>query len=62
MEARYYIAPKNCMEKEDVLAYVRLKPLLPLLDVRYASLMRVWFLLFFVSGQKKRSYDSKPEL
>ena len=28
MEARFCIAPKNCIQKDDVLAYARPKPLL----------------------------------
>ena len=45
MEARYCIAPKGCIHKYDVLAYVRPKPLLHSLDVPYARLFCVllWF-------------------
>ena len=45
MEARCCIAPKNCMQKEDVLAYVLPKPLLHNLDVPCARLFCVllWF-------------------
>ena len=55
MEARCCIAPKDCIQKEDVLAYVRPTPLLHGLDVRYAR----QFSFYFGSGQNKRSFDSK---
>ena len=45
VEARCCIAPKDCMQKEDVLEYVRPMPLLHSLDVPYARLFCVllWF-------------------
>ena len=46
MEARCCIAPKDCIQKEDVLAYVRPKPLLHSIDVPYARLfffVLLWF-------------------
>ena len=57
VEARCCIAPKDCMQKEDVLAYVLPKQLLHSLDVPYARLF--FFAFSFGSGQKKRSCDSK---
>ena len=39
MEARCCIAPKDCMQKDDVLTYVRPKPLLHRVDVPYARLL-----------------------
>ena len=38
MEARYCIVPRNCVQKDDVLAYVRSSPLLHSHDVPYARL------------------------
>ncbi len=41
MEARCCIVPRNCIQKKDVLAYVRPKPLLHSLDIPYAKLFCV---------------------
>ena len=53
-EARYCDVPRNCTQKEDMLAYVRPKPLLHSFDVPYARLcVLLWF-----RAKIERSCDS----